>query len=959
MRECEVIRQVLGDVVLEALPGEDLAVVRAHLEGCPACRRELEATRELHRGLRRLLEAAPPVDVRAAVMARLEPGRPAWRRAPLLAAAAVLAAVALLLHPAVRAQAAEAVRLVLNVATYVERVVVPSDSAGQPVAWLNEGGVDRLVLKVSPDGRKVWYGEGVRTDYFAASRYRWEPDARTYLANLADGSERVELPADVRALEWSPDGRWVVYADYRNGPAIVFQRADGGETRYVGPFSAGSFSGRPEDARPQFFPLGWSADGRYAYVWATGPGRTGLWSVDLDAGAAGGAASGSAAEPPYVWVYQEPEDGGPGAHVWRPERAWMSHDGRYLAIFKEYRDEAGRAVRMDLYVWLLPEGTQRLLATFDIPANPAQPPMAVAGWLPDNLTVLVSQGLDQAHPKLLSVRADGAGGVREVTEIYGPLLNVSPSPDGRWLALDDEGRLQVMAPDGTGRRELVASARYETLPRWLPDGSILYYRFGKESGWWRLYPNLQDEAGPATPEEAVARFMSGRLAGDTAAVLDLLAEPFRRTASVYSGTAPLLAAPPGHDTCWYRYQVTSLERPSADGAAARVRVYEHRWSGNSAAGPPQSWEQEVRLVRTDQGWRVTGLSEPRDRRQEPGEPSGTSISACWLARPGRPHAPWLERTGLPVDASLAVLAPGEREAWFTIDPATGRAVQRPAPAGVVPNERTLSGRYAVRVDGEGMRVVDTVTGNVRTIERAWSVHLSPDGRWAAVIPEVEGSTMEVVDLDTGRRFDLGPYGKPVSTSWSPDGRLALTKGNRLYLAAAPDWRVREVGPFPYVPVYWSPDGQWLAYVDRDAVKIVRPDLSQERTLVRVDLAALGPGGTSVGAPAWSPDGRLLAYAARDGVYVVEVATGRVRQVAQAGYPDVSWYRLLSWSPDGTALAFSPRYVFDEHGERGAAGIVVAQADGSGAYQLTRGEGVTVLDWTAEGIIAAFCCDGPR
>jgi dipeptidyl aminopeptidase/acylaminoacyl peptidase len=48
------------------------------------------------------------------------------------------------------------------------------------------------------------------------------------------------------------------------------------------------------------------------------------------------------------------------------------------------------------------------------------------------------------------------------------------SPDGRWLAVADGSRLQIMRPDGSRRRTVVHTGS-PNRPRWSPDGSAIAY----------------------------------------------------------------------------------------------------------------------------------------------------------------------------------------------------------------------------------------------------------------------------------------------------------------------------------------------------------------------------------------------------------------------------------------------------------------------------------------------------
>lgn len=87
MREHDRARELLGLYALDELSSEEESELREHLEGCPACREEMEELRQARSRLRGAF-VAPPPELKQRVMGRLP--RRGKRRATVLVAAALL-----------------------------------------------------------------------------------------------------------------------------------------------------------------------------------------------------------------------------------------------------------------------------------------------------------------------------------------------------------------------------------------------------------------------------------------------------------------------------------------------------------------------------------------------------------------------------------------------------------------------------------------------------------------------------------------------------------------------------------------------------------------------------------------------------------------------------------------------------------------------------------------------------
>ena len=176
-----------------------------------------------------------------------------------------------------------------------------------------------------------------------------------------------------------------------------------------------------------------------------------------------------------------------------------------------------------------------------------------------------------------------------------------------------------------------------------------------------------------------------------------------------------------------------------------------------------------------------------------------------------------------------------------------------------------------------------------------------DGSRAAVTVEPDGSGLVVLLPESG------------SPTWSPDGTQVVIEHEApdsfdriLTLMAADGSDATPLGSGSGAA--WSPDGEWLAFSDYLARRLVVIDPDGRR----FDLTVTDHG--APGALAWSPDSSRLAFVAIDceecptdepimgdpptGIFMFTPPMGAVERVVERGY-----YGPLTWGVDGRSLTY--------------------------------------------------------
>jgi Tol biopolymer transport system component len=204
------------------------------------------------------------------------------------------------------------------------------------------------------------------------------------------------------------------------------------------------------------------------------------------------------------------------------------------------------------------------------------------------------------------------------------------------------------------------------------------------------------------------------------------------------------------------------------------------------------------------------------------------------------------------------------------------------------------------------------------------------------VQTIERSTLTVTDFSTGETMDLGSMEGDVglAPAWSPDGtRIALVSGDgavysvdlgsgeRSLLVRLPD----DVASI--AEILWSPDGARIALLPtRESDKTSRLFvMDADGSNIRVLADDYDPLGIE-----WSPDGTRLAFGEGSEAYNevrIRVAPidGAPTEIGTVAYVGCHYHYTcgLTWSPDGSAIAFGK-----DEGEDS-----VIAADGSGEAEL--------------------------
>jgi Tol biopolymer transport system component len=203
---------------------------------------------------------------------------------------------------------------------------------------------------------------------------------------------------------------------------------------------------------------------------------------------------------------------------------------------------------------------------------------------------------------------------------------------------------------------------------------------------------------------------------------------------------------------------------------------------------------------------------------------------------------------------------------------------------------------------------------------------SPDGNQVAFIwnggtGEVFHVYVKLIDTGTPLKLTNAPV-SDTSPAWSPDGRhiaflRQLESGKRgLFLVPSLGGAERKLselslefpGPnFNDRIADWSPDGKFLAFVDKlapqqpDSIYLLSVDNGEKRRFTTPPSHYLGDTD-----PAYSPDGQVLAFVRAGNnfgvsdIYVQPVKGGEAKRVTF----DNRWVGGLTWTQDGRGIVFS-------------------------------------------------------
>jgi eukaryotic-like serine/threonine-protein kinase len=250
-----------------------------------------------------------------------------------------------------------------------------------------------------------------------------------------------------------------------------------------------------------------------------------------------------------------------------------------------------------------------------------------------------------------------------------------------------------------------------------------------------------------------------------------------------------------------------------------------------------------------------------------------------------------------------------------------------AAVGVLIAAFIIAGGYAIyRLARPGAREVAPPSSaanmqftQITTSGTARLAAISPDGRYVAYVQESGGNdSLWLRQTATGSDVRIVPPGQwPfLGLTFSPDGNFIDYVQREIMLGYRSLYQVPVLGGPPRklvgdvdTPVTFSPDGKRFAFVRRDGnlgqfhLMVANADGSNLHSLATRQAPKVFPVTLGFG-PAWSPDGKVIAVGAGRSFpqefhpVAVDVATGQEHDIGSR-----RWFlvRQLAWLPDGKSL----------------------------------------------------------